>query len=38
MGYSPIYVKQFWNSHADEQSRVGSRETAQDERTEGAAT
>ncbi|PBK63106.1 hypothetical protein ARMSODRAFT_554039 [Armillaria solidipes] len=36
--YSPIYVKQCWDSHAHEQSRVGSRETAQDERTEAAAT
>ncbi len=37
LAHSPIYVKQ-WNSHADEQSRVGSLETAQDERVEGAAT
>ncbi|KAK0445834.1 hypothetical protein EV421DRAFT_1902200 [Armillaria borealis] len=36
--YSPIHVKQSWNSRAPEESRVGSLETAQDERTEGAST
>ncbi|KAK0487881.1 hypothetical protein IW261DRAFT_652138 [Armillaria novae-zelandiae] len=37
-GKPELVIWQCWKSRAHEQSRVGSLETAQDERTEGAAT